>query len=167
MTMPTDYLILGVGNCLRGDDGAGWALANHLSSTLAGRGAAVQVRLVQQLLPELAAEVAELAPTVLVVTDCDAQGGEARLRRLEQPAAAEPLSSHGLTASQLLAFTLRLYEFNADAWLATVPGTDFAHGAGLSAATQAAIAAAVPAMLAQLLAQVQAPVQTPDQVLAQ
>ena len=168
--MSTDYLIIGVGNSLRGDDGAGWVLAEQLGSDLAARGAnqgvTVQVRLAQQLLPELAAEIAELAPAVLVIADCAVGAEEVRLQRIEQAAPGEPLDSHGLTAAQLLAFAVRLYEFRADAWLATVPGANFAHGAGLSDATTAAIAAALPLMRAQLsrlrqrAAQMQ-PAQTP------
>lgn len=157
LTMPTDYLIIGVGNSLRGDDGAGWVLAQQLGDALAAggaernadRGATVQVRLVQQLLPELAAEMAELAPAVLVIVDCAAGAEAARLQRIEQ-AAPELLDSHGLTAGQLPALAVRLYEFRADAWSATVGGSNFAHGEGLSAATAAAIAAAVPVMAAQL-----------------
>ena len=167
--MPTDCLIIGVGNSLRGDDGAGWVLAEQLaaqlSTILAASGAesdaAVQVRLVQQLLPELAAEMADLEPKVLVIADCAAGAKTARLQRIEQTAAGEPLDSHGLTAGQLLAFAVRLYEFSADAWLATVPGFNFAHGAGLSDATAAAIAAAAPAMSARLLALRQPAAQTP------
>ncbi len=159
--MSTDYLIIGVGNSLRGDDGAGWVLAEQLGRALAASGAAVQMRLVQQLLPELAAELAEMAPAVLIIADCASGAEAAQLQQIEQPAAGGPLDSHGLTAAQLPALAVRLYEFSADAWLATVPGFNFAHGAGLSDATAAAIAAAAPAMSARLLALRQPAAQTP------
>lgn len=163
--MPTDYLIIGVGNPLRGDDGAGWVLAEQLAeqlrSALAGSGVTVQVQLVQQLLPEMAAEVTESVPAVLVIVDCEAEAKAARLRRIEPATVGEPLGSHGLTAGQLLALAGRLYEFRAEAWLATVRGSNFAHGAGLSEATVAAIAAALPVMLAQLSALTQAPARSP------
>lgn len=150
--MQTDYLIVGVGNLLRSDDGAGWALARQLTAALTANGANVQERFVQQLLPELAAEVAELAPRALVVADCNAKAQAAELHRLEGNPAAGEIGSHGLTPRQLLALAVRLYEFGGAAWLATVPGSYFVHGEGLSEATEQAIAAAAPKLAAQLAA---------------
>lgn len=153
--MPTDYLIVGVGNTLRRDDGAGWVLAELLQAALAARGACVQLRLVQQLLPELAAEIAEAAPAVLVVADCTAQSSNMYLQKLAYIAPADLPShsyGHGLGLAQLLAMTVRLYEFSGSAWLAAVPGHDFAHGAGLSSFTQQAINANLPHLVAQLWA---------------
>lgn len=151
--MQTDYLIMGVGNSLRGDDGAGWALATQLAAVLTAGGASVQVRMVRQLLPELAAEISELAPKTLVVADCNAQARTADLHRLEDEPADKGVGSHGLTPRRLLALAVRLYEFSGAGWLATVPGLHFAHGEGLSAATEEAIAAAAPQMAAHLAAQ--------------
>ena len=151
--MQTDYLIVGVGNTLRGDDGAGPALAERLAAALRESGARVQVRQVQQLLPELAAEVAELAPAALVIADCQAGAQASALRRLTGELAAQASGSHGLTPDYLLALAVRLYEFGGAGWLATVPGVDFAHGEGLSGGTQRAIAAAVPDIARQLMAQ--------------
>ena len=151
--MQTDYLIVGVGNTLRGDDGAGPALAERLAGALRKSGAHVRVRCVQQLLPELAAEVAELAPAALVIADCQADAQASALRRLEGNPAAQGVGSHGLTPDHLLALAVRLYEFGGAGWLATVPGVDFAHGEGLSERTQQAIVAAAPDMADQLMAQ--------------
>jgi hydrogenase maturation protease len=150
--MRTDYLIVGVGNTLRHDDGAGWVLAERLGAALIAHGDNVQLRLVQQLLPELAAEIAELAPMALIIADCTALAGSPPLQKLEHstPAAAH---SHGLTPAQLLAIMVRLYEFSGSAWLATVPGVDFAHGEGLSLSAEQAIQANLPLILAQLLAE--------------
>lgn len=149
--MPTDYLIVGVGNTLRSDDGAGWLLARRLQAALVACGAAVQLRLMPQLLPELAAEVAEIAPAVLVIADCAAQAPHAALQKLtgDTQAAAH---SHGLTPAQLLAIAVRLYEFGGCAWLATVPGVTFAHGEELSSRAQQALDSELPPLVAQLLA---------------
>jgi hydrogenase maturation protease len=159
---PTDYLIVGDGNTLRGDDGVGWRLAGRLQAALAAHGAVVQLRLVQQLLPELAAEVAEIAPAVLVIADCAAQASGAALQKLCDDRQA-PAHSHGLTPAQLLAMTVRLYEFGGSAWLATIPGSAFAHGEELSRPAQHALDAALPSMAAQLLAaHPPAPLVAPD-----
>lgn len=153
--MHTDYLIVGLGNTLRGDDGAGWALAERLAAALADNGSAVQVRLVQQLLPELAAEIEEVKPAVLLIADCTVQEDRPLLRRLDSahaPAPGSLLRSHGLLPADLLALAQRLYGFEGAAWLAAVPGFDFAHREGLSAAASAEIEEAAPLLLAQILA---------------
>ena len=51
---PEGDLVIGIGNTLRGDDGVGWWLAQRAERWRP----AVQVRVVQQLTPELAAELA-------------------------------------------------------------------------------------------------------------
>jgi hydrogenase maturation protease len=147
----TDYLIVGVGNTLRGDDGAGVVLAERLYAALTQRGVSAQLRLAPQLLPELAAEVAEIAPAVLVIADCAVGGGSAGLQLLA-PVQMDTSGSHGMAAEQLLALAVRLYEFCGRAWLATVPGINFAHGEGLTPAAQQAIDDSLPLMVAQLLA---------------
>lgn len=149
-TMQTDYLIIGVGNTLRRDDGVGVMLAQQLYVELCRRAAQTQLRLVQQLLPELAAEIAEIAPTVVLIADCAAGDDPARLQPL---AATKTIAtgSHGLAAAELLALAVRLYEFGGSAWLVTVPGVDFAHGEGLSAIAQQAIDSCVSPIAAQLL----------------
>jgi hydrogenase maturation protease len=146
-----DYLVVGVGNTLREDDGAGVVLAEHLHGELSRRGVRTQVRLVPQMLPELAAEIAELAPAILLITDCAVGDDLARLQPL-LPAQTFAAGSHGLGAAQLLALAVRLYEFGGSAWMATVPGFNFAHGEGLSAGAMQAIDDCLPWMVAQLLA---------------
>ena len=60
------------------------------------------------------------------------------------------MGSHGLGAAALIELARRLYGFSGEAWLATVPGTDFDHGEGLSAATREAIDHLVPAILGHI-----------------
>lgn len=154
MPMHIDYLIIGLGNTLRGDDGAGWVLAERLSTGLAQSGSAVQVRKVQQLLPELAAEISELAPDMLLIADCTTRQETVQLRRLDNACVTggHPFRSHGLAPAELLLLAQRLYEFSGDAWLVTVPAYDFPHGEGLSAGTARAIDVDAPTLLAELLA---------------
>jgi hydrogenase maturation protease len=151
-----EFLIVGVGNALRQDDGAGLALAEALRSALTEMGRATQIRQVQQLLPELAEEIGEIQPRILVIADCRqaAEGSsEAEISRLDVPqdAAAAPqgamLDSHRLTAHQLAVMAERLYGYAGDAWLATVPGEAFGHGQGMSRLTTEAIPRAVQTLL--------------------
>jgi hydrogenase maturation protease len=152
-------LIVGVGNSLRRDDGAGLLLAALLHAALEARGCAAELRLVPQLLPEMAEEIGELAPRALVLADCaavDCAAGEqaGRFQPLVSspgPQSEEPLlASHSLTPAKLLALAQRLYGFGGPAWLATVPGADFAHGEGVSAAAESAIAGLVPLAISHL-----------------
>jgi hydrogenase maturation protease len=153
-----EFLIIGVGNALRQDDGAGLALAEALRSALTEMGRATQIRQVQQLLPELAEEISTIQPRILVVADCRQAvegSSEVQISQLDGPqdAAATPqgakLDSHHLTAQQMIAMAERLYGYAGNAWLATVPGEAFGHGQGMSRLTTEAIQRAVPTLLEQ------------------
>jgi hydrogenase maturation protease len=158
------YLIVGVGNTLRRDDGAGIRLAEAVAGALAERGHAVEIRLLQQLLPEIAEEICELEATQVLIADCRTESADAQDGGVRQLGAAEEgsmhghlrvegaeIGSHGLGAAALIELARRLYGFEGDAWLATVPGADFDHGEGLSPSTRDAIDHLVPAILGQIL----------------
>jgi hydrogenase maturation protease len=135
-------LVIGVGNPLRGDDGVGWWLARQVQGT----GAGPLVRLVPQLTPELALEVAA-ARRVLVVDawcaeDCEAgaeAGAEAAptLRSL-QPGGAEVGvgGGHGLDPGGVLALAALFGGDPPPAWLLLVPAFAFPHGTEFSAAVR-------------------------------
>lgn len=153
------YLIIGVGNTLRRDDGAGIWLAEAVSRAMAARGSVVETRLLQQLLPEIAEEIYELNPQTVVITDCSAESQEAQEGWVERLVPAEGdvgeeqergMGSHGLGAAALIELARRLYGFAGDAWLATVPGVDFAHGEGLSPSTRQAIDHLAPVITAHI-----------------
>ena len=61
--------VIGIGNTLRRDDGAGWLLAQALAATLEEAGCPVHLTLQPQLLPELAAEATELQPAQVIFVD--------------------------------------------------------------------------------------------------
>lgn len=157
------YLIIGVGNTLRRDDGAGIWLAEALAGALAEQGKAVEIRLLQQLLPEIAEEICEIKAQTVLIADCSEEGSDeqagwvqrllpgedGRRGRLRSEAGEEDtgMGSHGLGAATLIEMARRLYGFAGEAWLATVPGVDFGHGEGLSHATQQAIDHLIPSIL--------------------
>jgi hydrogenase maturation protease len=99
------YLIIGVGNTLRRDDGAGIWLAKAVAAALAERGSVVEIRLLQQLLPEIAEEIGEVLAQTVLIADCRAEGpaeAEGWVRRLATAEeAATPIGSHGLGAAGL------------------------------------------------------------------
>lgn len=146
-------LLIAIGNPLRGDDGVAGRLAEQ-----AGRlRPAMVVRSVQQLTPELSAELvlasrllfidawlapggepsgAESGPGPLLrlLTPWDAAGGPpSTVRPAENPAPADPAGfSHVLEPLGLLRFTQWLHGSVPPAWELLLPAWRFAHGAALS-----------------------------------
>lgn len=127
-------LVIGVGNPLRGDDGLSWHLVRDLRRRRRSQG----LRLVPQLVPELALEVAA-ARRLLVVDAWCAPGLEAppRLRRLG-PAAGDPgmASGHRLDPGGLLALATLFREDPPPAWLLLLPAYAFPHDTALSRAAR-------------------------------
>ena len=122
-------LVIGIGNGLRGDDGVGALLADPVGG-----------RSVQQLTPEMAAELAELE-AVLFIDAWLAPVGAAPQLTVIAPAAGAA-ESHRLEPAQLLAISQALYGRAPQAHLLRVPAYGFDHGTALSAELQAALPAA-------------------------
>lgn len=123
---PQGCLVIGYGNDLRGDDQVGRCAAEAIDSWgLPG----VQVRSLHQLVPELAAELAQAELAIFL--DAAAAGNQVVLQRV-LPAAGQALAGHAAGPSGLLALTHALYAHAPEAWLITIPAESFAFGAGLS-----------------------------------
>jgi hydrogenase maturation protease len=123
-------MIIGYGNDLRGDDGAGpWVAARIEERRFAG----VRVRIAHQLLPELASELATCDRAVFV----DARQGDECDRvdvAIVRPAidGSSEFTFHEGTPERILALSQRLYGRAPTAWLISIPGQDFNLGAPLS-----------------------------------
>ncbi|MCS6828071.1 MAG: hydrogenase maturation protease [Caldilinea sp.] len=139
--MGTAVLVIGIGNTLRRDDGAGWFFAQALATQLQRAGAAVHLVLQQQLTPELAIDAAELAPDQIVFVDASLDVTEATLTQVT-PSHAAPALDHRLDAAALMALMRRLYGVRAKSWLVQTPAIDFDHGEGLSEKAQEGLRAA-------------------------
>jgi hydrogenase maturation protease len=130
-TTETALLVVGYGNTLRSDDGAGVLVAERVDALgIAG----VRVIACPQLTPELAADLAG-AGTVVFVDAAAKAGREVVL----QPLAADegcPVSTHATDPRALLALAEILYGHAPVAWLLEVPAENFDHGECLSAVTQ-------------------------------
>lgn len=133
-------VVIGYGNRLRRDDGAGQRLAEWLARR---RRPGLVVRACHQLTPELVA----LLPAASRVLFIDAALALARpqLQPLlaTPPSAAEPFS-HALTPQQLLALAEQLLGAKPAAWQLLIPAHHLQLGEGLSPATAAACRAAWP-----------------------
>lgn len=123
------WLVIGIGNTLRRDDGIGPWLAERV----AGWNIAA-VRCVHQLTPELADDVAR--HDCVLFLDAAVEGTCPVLRRIE-PAAAMHRLGHAFGPAELLGLAGALAR-PTPAWLAVVPGEDFRFGEGLSSAAIAA-----------------------------
>ncbi len=107
-------LVIGFGNTLRSDDGVGWLLAGEVEATPEP---GLEVRQVQQLTPELAADVARARLVIFLDARIQASSGRDVGPRDSQnrvsietviPTGDAPLM-HGLTPGHLLALACALY----------------------------------------------------------
>jgi hydrogenase maturation protease len=126
-------LVIGIGNSLRGDDGVGALLAEQVGG-----------RSVQQLTPELAAELAELEEVLFIDAWLAPAGAAPRITAISPASGAA--ESHRLEPSQLLAISQALYGHAPAAHLLQVPATLFEHGNALSVEIKAALPQALALM---------------------
>ena len=134
----TSALVVGYGNDLRRDDGAGRWVADQIEALeLPG----VAVRSISQLTPELALEVA--GRDLVVFVDADVDVTELTVRGVEaNPAGGKTMTHHGDPAT-LLAMVPAVGEPPRQAKLVSIPASDLDMGLEMSAATLAAAQAAV------------------------
>ena len=132
MSSPTaDVLIIGFGNPLRGDDGAGPEAARRL----AARG--FRAIAVHQLTPELAEPVAAAREVWFLDADRRVAPGEIAVVPIDE-AAAGPLEHHA-TPAALLRLAREVYGAAPNARLAGLGGANFDLTDRLSPAAEAAI----------------------------
>lgn len=125
-------LVIGFGNPLREDDGAGHAVANRLGPPAVA---------VVQLTPELADRIARAMRVVFVDADRSGPAGWVTRRRLDPGKAEAAAFSHHATPEGLLAAAKVLHGRLPEAWLVTIGGERFGWGERLSPAVEAAVSA--------------------------
>ena len=135
-------LILGYGNPLAGDDGAGWRAAKTLASSLEQPG--VRVLTCRQLTPELAAEAAEASLVIFLDASVEIPPGKVSCRRVTPQPATAPFS-HQFTPAALLALVEQLYGRRPEAVLFSIGARSFV-GENLSSEVEQAL----PALLEQV-----------------
>ncbi len=126
----TPPLIIGYGNMLRGDDGAGVHAAELARKEIVG----IDVLTVHELQPELAETIADRDTVIFI----DASAGTDILycAQVGFGIPIDPIRSHMLTPTQLLLLCLRLYGRAPETvYLIGIPANDFAFGESLSART--------------------------------
>jgi hydrogenase maturation protease len=124
------FLVIGCGNTLRGDDGAGPAVLRLLAE--AGPRPEVRLLAVHQLVPELS-EAASLVDGLIVV-DASTEGrpGEVLLRAIESAGRPRAGTSHAFSPEDLVEYARRLYGRAPPAVVVSIAGHDFGLREGLS-----------------------------------
>jgi len=125
--MPRVTLAIGFGNLLRGDDGVGVKVAKAIA-TLALPD--VRVKVVQQLVPELAALLASVDRAIFI--DAVAGGETLQVSRLQPNRMEGCQFGHDLVPASLLAMTEALYGCSPNAWAIAIPAVNFGFGEALS-----------------------------------
>lgn len=120
MSAPGADLVIGYGNSLRGDDGAGPFVASQM-----GHGAIV----CHQLTPELAEPISQARRVVFVDAQMGLAPGEVAVHAIEPRRSA---LIHRFDPAGLLACAESLYGHAPQAWFAGLGGASYNLGEGLS-----------------------------------
>lgn len=144
---PFSILVVGYGNELRGDDGAGAAVARSIEIAHLPD---VTVRIVHQLMPELADDLLTCS-RVIFVDAAYPPGGSLRVERLQTTTAPAPKGTSSQTPTlghvarpeELLRLAEALQGRAPEAWWIGVPTQSFELGAPFSATTLQGILDAV------------------------
>jgi len=138
MSDTQDFLVIGYGNTLRGDDGVGPRVAEAVAAlNLPG----VRTLICQQLSPEHAAPIS-LAQTVIFVDAAVDAPQEVQLRRLE-PKDTSQLMAHAADPRTMLALSRDVFGHVPQAWWLTIPAVKLDFTEDLTPEAQHGFAAAV------------------------
>ena len=133
-----EFLVIGYGNTLRGDDGVGPRVAEAVEKlNLPG----VCTLVCQQLSPEYADPVSQAHTVVFVDAAVDAPR-EVQLRKLE-PNESSQLMAHAADPRTLLALARDVFGHTPEAWWLTIPAVDLSFREDFSPAVQRGFAEAV------------------------
>lgn len=135
----SELLVIGYGNSLRSDDGAGPRVAEAVA---AKKISGTETISCHQLTPEFAERVSSARRVVFVdaTSDLDSEGLQVRELR---PAETGDLMAHAADPRTLLALARDVYGSCPQAWLLTIPIEDTGFGESVSARAQRGIEDAV------------------------
>jgi len=138
----TRVLVIGYGNGLRRDDGAGPAVARIIGEYgMPG----VIAESYHQLLPEHAAQMAR-ADLVIFVDASLSEADEISMRHVH-PSALPSFCGHQFDPGKLLYLCDRMYSRVPEAWFIHIPGADFGMGEDLSPVAARHVRSAVSSVL--------------------
>jgi hydrogenase maturation protease len=127
MSKARTILVIGIGNSLRGDDGVGPMIANHIARL---RLPGVEAITAHQLVPELAEKLNQFS--IVIFLDAVPSMNDAPVFRRIAGEALVSQFSHQLSPTQLLKMAKTISGRTPDAWLLKVPVLQFEVGEELS-----------------------------------
>lgn len=142
---PGGALVIGYGNTLRSDDGAGPFVARALEGRVS---AGTRVLDAHQLTPEMAIAISAAKRVVFVdavdaTRESEPLQSAPRVTRLEPEPGADPLNPHASDPGSLLWLAKTLFGGAPEAWLVAIPGAEFGFGETLSPGAARASAEAI------------------------
>ena len=132
-------LLIGFGNLLAGDDGAGPRVVEACAAAMPE----VDTIIVQQLTPELAEPISRSQQVVFVDAELGISAGSFRIRELVPAVESSGPLSHHFDPTTLLACVRALFGHCPPAHLVTVGGAEFGTGDKLSDTVRAALPSAI------------------------
>jgi hydrogenase maturation protease len=135
-------LVIGYGNSLRRDDGAGLCAAQAVR---AWHRPDIRVLAVQQLTPEMAEDLAASRLAVFIDAAAAPPDGSVGVLRVE-PAEARATLGHTSDPQGLLALAQAVYGRHPPAWLVMIPAANCGFGQGLSRTAQRGVNLALEAV---------------------
>ena len=140
-------LVIGYGNPLRGDDGAGYVAAELLRTRLAG--STVRIVSEQQLLPEMMLQIAEASQVIFI--DASVSGRAGKFHRIPlRPAPVCGRFTHQSTPEAMLAGAQKLYGHTPEAVHYLIPGRFFEAGQEMTPSVKRAVNELVDALEKEL-----------------
>jgi hydrogenase maturation protease len=134
-------LLLGYGNTLRSDDGAGQRVAETIADWNLPN---VRSLSLHQLTPELAADIAEAEAVIFVDAIAPTEEPITQIKVVPIRAQETPTHwAHFQDPRSLLALTQQVYSHAPSGWWILIPAVDFEFGEQFSAITQKGIADAL------------------------
>lgn len=125
-------LVVGYGNILRGDDGAGPSVARRLDEEhLPG----VIIRTLHQLAPELLDEAVDY-PRVLFI-DASDRGDEVKIEKISSSGIQNASSTHHFSPQLFCRMARQVYQHDLNLYLCSIRGEHFDLGEGLSPQVEA------------------------------
>ncbi len=131
------FLIIGYGNPLRGDDGAGWHAAERLREALSSPD--IEIKAVHQLTPELAETLSRAETAIFIDASVESAPGVVRRRQIT-PEISAAVFTHFASPAALLGGAQSLYGHAPETLLYTVGVESLDFGDRLSPAVENAVA---------------------------
>jgi len=144
--MPTEILVIGYGNPLRGDDGVGPVIAEELARRICDPDSKVQVVACHQLNPELAEPIAQTRAVIFIDASFDLKPGEVRVTAVSPDRFSPSAFAHSMKPAALLATASELYGQAPPAKSVGIGASSFETGMNLTPQVRKAVSIAVAAV---------------------